>query len=235
MTTLLLFALLLADKPELSRCYSPYYPVAMGSEWEYRGETRAAAQGQTSINKYERRERVVALSKQSMRLQIATRFTSGDPSSTTNEYSCGDDGMVQDGYTISGSRMTFRGSETPLRSEPGAKWQSIMEVIDPSDGTGSRTITRFEIAGSETIVTPAGRFDALKVTWTQETLRVDPNEKRLAQYLRMSQDMEVSMKGVRWYAPQVGQVRSTFETITSLRGKQQSRVEGVEELASYRP
>lgn len=223
-------------KLELSRCYSLYNPVALGSEWEYRGETRATVSAsQDSTSSYERRERVVALAPASMRLQNASRGFGTAPTSNTADYACGEEGAVQAAEMLSGYRRMNHGPEAPRRSEPGTRWQSDLEMIDPNDGTGSRYLSHYEVVGTETVVVPAGTFEALKVSYEQETIRIDPDAKRLAQYVRATQDMQIVMKGFRWYAPQVGMVRSSFETITLLKGKPQSHVEGAEELVAFRP
>lgn len=236
-----LLALAVAAEPApkaASRCWSTYNPVGIGTEWEYRGEMRSTdPRGQGSVSRSESRQRVVALESDSMRLQSAsTHVTQGQtfPSTNTMDYTCGDDGPVMVADRSSGQRTLYRGSIAPRLAEPGSRWDYSVDMVDVK-GRGIRSVRHHEIVGTERVVVPAGTFDALKVAWEQETIRVDPDPKELEKWQKVDRVNQTTMKGFEWYAPQVGLVRRSFETVSLFKGKPDSRAEGTDELVVFRP
>jgi hypothetical protein len=221
-----------AENPGPSRCYSIYNPVGMGTEWEYRGETRSSSrQGQDRLTRSQNRQRVVALTPDSVRVSWAWTYTdvgsgSVTPQASSTDYTCGDDGVVMVGY---------RGSMVPPRSDVGTKWEYTSESVDAKDGRGFRSVRRHEVVGTEPVVVAAGQFEAIKVAWEHEMIRIDPDPKELARWRKLEKDSQTIMKGFEWYAPHVGLVRRSYETTTLFKGKQESRSEGADELIAFRP
>jgi hypothetical protein len=220
------------SRPGPSRCYSRYNPVALGSEWEYRRENRSRDRdGRSSTTRSESRYRVVVIAADSMRVQYVTGDTAPSglvtPRTITLDYVCGEDGPVLAPEMLGFGRTTYSGSESPRSSKPGTKWEAITESIS-DDFTGFRSIRHFEVVGTESVVVPAGRFDALKVVWNDEVMPL-PRGKNV------DRDSQTLTKAFRWYAPKVGLVRSSVETVSLLKGKEISRKEVVDELVSFRP
>jgi hypothetical protein len=83
----------------------------------------------------------------------------------------------------------------PARLEPGTRWQS--EYVIGADATATRYVGSDVVEGRETVGTPAGTFDAIRVV----------SDATVA-----SGDTHGTVRTVVWYAPDVGSVRTESET-----------------------
>ena len=96
-------------------------------------------------------------------------------------------------------------------------------------------VTRYEVVGLETITVPAGQFEALKVSYEMEPIRTTFFDKKGRAKKPMGDPVESVTRGFDWYAPQVGLVRHTHESVTRFKGKVDSQSESAEELVSFQP
>jgi hypothetical protein len=210
----LLGAVLVAGAAAAAPCSTAYFPLTLGSEWEYRLETDVGppvgrTMGCTTIQ-------VIRAAATSVSLSHAHRQgDAAEPSTTEFEYICTAEGPVGARDWVRFGAVTGSGSETPRELAPGLRWSSWLEMAGPRRAVIK---TDHHAQAVETVTVPAGTYEALRVDF--ERLDADQPEYGL----------RLVSRGSRWYAKDVGLVRYRAETTTTIRGTVQGRATVTQEL-----
>lgn len=202
-------------------CYTDYFPMAAGSEWEYRSVSRTQAAGAASDFVMDTRQTVAELTPDSVTVSVATvSVQAGERKQETHPrlFRCGAEGPVDGPAQGQGYQVVYTGSEVPLTSTPGTHWQTRMDTR-MAQGMDSQ-VTTHQVVGMEKVTVAAGEFDALKVSF-EHVVRDQPG-------------LRIVRTGYRWYAPKVGLVRTVSRTVSTYAGGSQES-ESVEELVAFRP
>ena len=214
-------AALLLAAAAAAPCSTEYFPLTLGSEWEYRLETDVGApvgrsSGTTKLEVIRAAPTSVSLSHEH-RTDVQHGRT--DTTRVEIDYICTSEGpVVARDWTRFGA-VTAAGSETPHGMAPGLRWPTWAEVTLPR-----RVVvkTDHEAKTVERVTVRAGTFDALRVDFVR--LEADDPQNGL----------RVESRGSSWYARGVGPVRYRAETISRVRGRVQGRATVLQELVSVR-
>ncbi|NWG71064.1 MAG: hypothetical protein HXY23_05560 [Parvularculaceae bacterium] len=208
------------DSAALDQCHgqNPYFPLLAGGSWTYRTHTESLDEGTwdgTAVASFSRRAPEIGAAAVGV---MITRFdVPGATTTSRDEYSLSEGAVIKRPL----------GGETTFQSQPGYKVESspglpgVLLPPVPALATGAvwkvkhRDVTGYagdsqqftlsavtdyaaDARRSETIVTAAGRFRALKVEGV-----TDGSVEEVEPVVGRAQTVETS-----WYAPGVGLVKS---------------------------
>jgi hypothetical protein len=191
-----------------SACDYPYYPLRKGASWEY------SMSGETV------KETITAVSGDQNNA-VATEDFSNGPVSATFDISCGLDGIASfdiaamqlSSAQIANAQMKMTSHTGPIlvppsQLAPGSTWQAnyTMEISMALAGQ-SLTLTdevtqQFTSAGVESVTTPAGTFDAIRVDSTS-TVKMTG----MPAIAGGAAPSEMTSTMTQWYARGVGLVK----------------------------
>ena len=221
---LLFIASMLAAAPVTAPpCSTDYWPLAPGTEWEYRLEIRFPAAGSnlsgtSRVTVSGTLETSVVVSSE---LHASRGGGPAETSSSALSYLCTAEGPVAMRPWMPSGPVTSWGSETPRGLAPGHRWATWVEIWMPR----KRVVTKTSLTATATepVAVPAGAYDALRVDFD----RLDGDEPDFG--------MRVRSRGTHWYARGVGLVKMRAETVATIAGREQAPSTVEQELIRFRP
>ncbi|HEY5611244.1 MAG TPA: hypothetical protein VIL97_08550 [Thermoanaerobaculia bacterium] len=215
----LLFAAipLFAQEAPPSPCQYAYWPVASGTQWEYRLETRT-----TDPILKERKwsqievEKIASVGPDGFIVERTYQSSEIGNGKSTKAFSCTPAGLVLDSETSNGTVLRYRGIQLPASPSRGATFDHAV-VLDP---TQSIPIAH-RVIGLEEVTVPAGTFNALRVDY-RTVMDAGP-------------DVRIEGNGSKWFAEGRGLVRATFHKVTTVSGKAENVLDSTSELVSFKP
>jgi hypothetical protein len=198
-----------------SACDHPYYPLRQGSTWTFSGDNFVMTWTVTELTGDDENAEAV-INADIEEVTVTYHWICTTEGLVSYDYgnlgfsSAGLGDLGEFSFEVVDEEGTFL--LPPDEMVPGATWsnsftiQSTVSVQGQSLTSSMRMSTNYTVVGFETITTPAGTFEALRVeqtgTWTNET---------------MGQSFSSASNGVSWFAAGVGMVRneSSAEGVTT--------------------
>jgi len=173
-----------------SRCSFAHYPIAVGDINEYRMTSKQLDTEKKVLNttSYTYRDEVTAVEAD----RYLTKSVS-EGSASESEWVCSDEGVELKFAEYPDTKITTTGVTVPAKMDVGGVWNQTFELESPGSSQKSKTVNR--ITRRETVVVPAGTFDAYRVDYEIET--TSPEQ------------APSSVRGTQWFAPDAGIVKST--------------------------
>ncbi|MGZ9234837.1 MAG: TapB family protein [Anaerolineales bacterium] len=190
-------------------CTNVYYPVREGATWSYKSTGGPAGEYSFTDTVAAVREDSFTLSTQIADLTRSQEWTcrpqglaalqlGGAPAAMLNAQN-----IQLDLEVTNASGVTF-----PREIHPGDQWQQNLDLagnvrVATQEGTGTGTAQiSFTALGNESVMVPAGTFDALKV-------EVDTTLALSVTYQGLSLPVTFSGSHTYWFAENVGWVKAT--------------------------
>jgi hypothetical protein len=199
-----------APPPVSDPCRNDYFPVVEGATWRYQrtalGRTTPIAQSFEAIG--DAGFTVLQLLAGGGERDVWT--CGADGLVNVQQYATGPHGGPPPPGTVDFHHFRSRGVTVPTELSPGSNWKQVVTSRARFNVAGTwydeRQVVKstYRAADEETITTPAGTFDALKVLITTNTHKTAPD-------FGQGIDLRSGTSTMQWWAPGVGIVRSIID------------------------